>query len=73
MMLNGLAGLGQAEPFSLTQTMRDAAETIEAVKPIALFIGDHPVLATTILILTIIAGGAVGGYIGVGIAEERGS
>lgn len=66
------AGLGQApEPFDLQKSIKDISATVTSIRPTAEFVGAHPYLTASLIFAAIIAGGAVGGYIGAGERAVR--
>lgn len=63
-----LSGLGQEEemPTDIVTLLQEFYKSYRGVAPTIEFLGSHPWLALTLLAGAMIAGGAVGGYIGAG-------
>jgi len=62
----GLQGLGETQQLDLLTMLDDVRDSFTNIKPTIDFLGSHPMLTLTLLMTAIIAGGAVGGYIGAG-------
>lgn len=62
-----LSALGQEAPVDILGVVRELHEGYQNISPITNFIGAHPFLAISSILLSILAGGAVGGYIGAGM------
>jgi hypothetical protein len=61
----GVGALGASET-DLIGMMKETYATVKSASPFLEFIGNHPMLTFTIIILAIVLGGAAGGYIGAG-------
>ncbi len=69
-----LGGMGQYQAGGegdILGAARSISQMYESMKPMIDFIGGHPWKALAILTFGIIAGGAVGGYIGAGLRVEQ--
>ncbi len=61
-------GFGQEyEPVDILSVVKDLHRGYTNVEPLTDFIGEHPWLTFTLFFLSVIAGGAAGGYIGAGL------
>lgn len=67
--LAGLGNLGTTEPSFMDQ-IKDTADTIASVKPFLEFVGNYPMVAFSLVMMAIIGGGALGGYIGAGLRNQ---
>lgn len=67
------AGVGAPPEPDLMTMLRDTYGTVKSVQPLLEFLGNNPILATTLLLVAIGAGAAVGGYVGAGykISEAK--
>jgi len=66
---NWLSGLGATEP-SLLDQFKATSDTIASVKPFLEFVGNYPMVAFSLLMMAIVGGGALGGYIGAGMRNQ---
>ncbi len=62
------SGLGEtsSSSTSLLDQVKETADTIASIKPLLEFVGNYPMIAFSLVMLAIVAGGAAGGYIGAG-------
>ncbi len=67
--LGKIGGLGAAEPTLLDQ-FKATSDTIASVKPFLEFVGNYPMVAFSLVMMAIIGGGALGGYIGAGMRNQ---
>jgi len=61
-----VAGLGSEAPLDLVGMMKDMYSGYLDMAPTIDFFGNHPIMTLTLIMAAIVAGGAVGGYIGAG-------
>lgn len=69
----GTEGLGQFQPGGEADYMgalRSISDMYESMKPLIDYLGSHPWATIGMLLTAIVAGGAVGGYIGAGLRAE---
>lgn len=70
-------GLGQApvrtpaESVDILTAVRTLYGAYVNVEPLVSFLGNHPMMTLSMLMLAILAGGAVGGYIGAGLKTAK--
>lgn len=68
--LGGPGGLG-AEEAGLLEMVKETYGSIKSAKPFLDLIGEHPMLALTLLMVAIGIGAGVGGYIGAGYQLQK--
>lgn len=60
-----------AETVDILTAVRTLYGAYVGVEPLVTFLGSHPVVTLSMLMLAILAGGAVGGYIGAGLRTTK--
>ena len=71
-MFSGLGQVKDETPVGIVAQIQALFEGYKSLKPFVDFLGDHPVLAFSLLMVSVIAGGAIGGYIGAGLRTSAG-
>jgi len=63
-------GMGETEP-GMVEQIRTIYQGVSSLDPLIKLVGEHPWVTITMAMIAIMAGSAVGGYIGAGAKEEQ--
>jgi hypothetical protein len=63
-------GLSGSDEANLLDMVKESYNTLKSVKPLVSFLGEHPIVTLSILMLAILGGAALGAYIGAGFRQE---